>query len=188
MQDSFTPFYYLNGSERRTPGNNDPFDKDGNLLGETFEFVHPVVGFRAKQIKDYTPIGRDVKFARRKVVDKNGRPAYVYDLGSARQPLPEWRLGGVDSYERLAITSKAAYDYVDELDLELKTGIKTIRRSVYGVRDIDLGIEVPHTGQEEDLELEQSQRGSTQSTGFGTKEMLLRSSDVSYGGEAVTAV
>ncbi|OQE79442.1 hypothetical protein PENNAL_c0051G05225 [Penicillium nalgiovense] len=188
MQDSFTPFYYLNGSERRTPGNNDPFDKDGNLLGETFEFVHPVVGFRAKQIKDYTPIGRDVKFARRKVVDKNGRPAYVYDLGDARKPLPEWRLGGIDSYERLAITSKAAYDYVDELDLDLKTGIKTLRRSVCGVRDIDLGIEVPNTGQQEDLKSEQSQRGSIQSTGFGTKEMLLRNSDVSYTGEAVTAV
>jgi hypothetical protein len=50
----------------------------------------------------------------------------------AECPLPEWRLGGVDSYERLAITSKAAYDYVDELDLDLKTGISlstTFRRA-----------------------------------------------------------
>jgi hypothetical protein len=32
--------------------------------------------------------------------------------------------------------------------------------SVCGVRDIDLGIEVPNTGQQEDLKSEQSQQGS----------------------------
>ncbi|KAI2686209.1 hypothetical protein CBS147317_2348 [Penicillium roqueforti] len=143
LEDSFTLFYYANGSERRRPGNYDSFDKEGNLLGETFEFVHPVVGFRTEQIKNYTPIGHDVKFSRRKVIDEKGRPGYVYDLGDCRKPLPEWRLGGLDSYERLAITGKAAYDYVDELDLYLQTGIKTPRRSVWGVRDIDLGIEMP---------------------------------------------
>ncbi|KAJ5978273.1 hypothetical protein N7501_001615 [Penicillium viridicatum] len=190
LEDSFTPFYYLNGSERRTPGRYDPFDKDGNLLGETFEFIHPVVGFREKQIKDYTPIGRDVKFTRRKAVDEKGRPGYVYDLGDSRKPLPEWRLGGLDSYERLAITGKAAYDYVDELDLYLKTGIKTPRRSVWGIRDINPGIEVLKAGglRPADFKSERSQQGDLQSTGFGTKEMQLNSSDVSYAGEAVSSM
>lgn len=32
-------------------------------------------------------------------------------------------------FERLAIAGKAAYDYVDKLDEELETGIRTIRRS-----------------------------------------------------------
>ena len=54
-------------------------------------------------------------------------------LGDVYKRQPEWRLGGLDSYERLAITGKAAYDYVDELDLYLKTGIKTPRRSVWGL-------------------------------------------------------
>ncbi|KGO69403.1 protein of unknown function DUF2235 [Penicillium italicum] len=185
LKDSFTPFYYANGSERRTPGRYDPFDKDGNMLGETFEFVHPVVGFREKQIKEYTPIGPNVKFARRKVVDEKGRPGYVYDLGDSHKPLPEWRLGGIDSYERQAITGKAAYDYVDELDLYLQTGIKTPRQSAWGVRDVDLGIEVAQAGdnnfgikapksgglRQGDFKSEKSQRGRLQSTGLGTKEM-----------------
>lgn len=189
LEDSFTAFYYANGSARRRPGNYAPFDKEGNLLGESFEFIHPVVGFREKQIKDYTPIGRGVKFDRRKVVDENGRPGYVYDMGDARNPLPEWRLGGIDSYERLAITGKAAYDYVDELDLYLKTGIKTHRQSVREVGDIDLGIEVPKAGdlQRGGFKLEKSQQRSLQSTGLGTKDMQWRSSEVSYTGETVTA-
>ncbi|KAJ5582992.1 hypothetical protein N7535_001612 [Penicillium sp. DV-2018c] len=143
LKDSFTPFYYLNGSRKRTPGGYDPFDENGKKLGETFEFIHPVVGFRKKQIKGYPPIGHDVKFERRKTADEKGCPGYVYDVGSSRRPLPEWRLGGPGSYERLAITGKAAYDYVDELDLYLGSEIKTPRRSVWGVQDIDLGIKVP---------------------------------------------
>jgi len=143
LKDSFTPFYYLNGSKKRTPGSYDPLDKEGQPLGDTFEFVHPVVGFREKQIPEYTPLGHGVKFNRRKTVDEKGRPCVVYDLDNARKPLPEWPLGGLDSYERLAITGKAAYDYVDELDVYLKTGVKTPRRSVWGIRDIDLGIELP---------------------------------------------
>jgi hypothetical protein len=143
LTDSFTPFYYLNGSMHRAPGRYDPLDKDGKPLGDTCEFIHPVVGFRERQLPEYTPIGHGVKFNRRKTVDEKGYPCVVYDLGNARKPLPEWRLGGLDSYERLLITGKAAYDYVDELDAYLKTGIKTPRRSVWGVRDIDLGIELP---------------------------------------------
>ncbi|KAJ5189162.1 hypothetical protein N7491_005486 [Penicillium cf. griseofulvum] len=199
LEDSFTAFYYLNGSKRRTPGSYDPFDKDGILLGESFEFIHPVVGFREQQIKDYTPIGRGVKFERRKVVDENGRPGYVYDLGNSRKPLPEWRLGGLDSYERLAITGKAAYDYVDELDLYLKTGVKTPRRSIWGAKDIDLGIEMPQVTEPQDTEIkagnmqselksEKSQQRSVRLTGLGTKGMQWRSSEISYAEETIFTV
>ncbi|KAJ5164082.1 uncharacterized protein N7500_005912 [Penicillium coprophilum] len=199
LEDSFTAFYYANGSKRRTPGGYDPFDKEGNLLGETFEFIHPVVGFREKQIKNYTPIGHDVKFGRRKAVDEKGQPCYVYDLGKARNPLPEWRLGGLDSYERIAITGKAAYDYVDELDLYLETGVKTSRRSVWGARDIDLGIEVPRVTEPEtigsragsvqsEFKSEKSQQRSFEWTGFGTKGMQLRSSEISYTEETITVM
>lgn len=142
LEDSFTAFFYLNGSKRRTPGYN-LRDKDGELLGDTCEFVHPVVGFRKQQIPSYSPLGRGTKYERRKTVDECGCRSIVYNLGDARKELPEWRLGGLDSYERLFIASKAAYDYVDEVDLYLETGVKTPRRSVWGVRDIDLGIELP---------------------------------------------
>jgi hypothetical protein len=177
LKDSFTPFYYVNGSRKRTPGGYDPFDKNGKQLGETYEFIHPVVGFREKQIKDYTPIGHGVRFDRRKAVDEKGRPGYVYDVGGSRRPLPEWRLGGPGSYERLAITSKAAYDYVDELDLYLGTEIKTPRRSVWGVRDIDLGIEVPKPAE---AATEDFRQGGFKSTAFETKGPQLSSSEVPY--------
>ncbi|KGO42875.1 protein of unknown function DUF2235 [Penicillium expansum] len=192
LEDSFTPFYYANGSERRTPGGYDPFDKNGNLLGETFEFVHPVVGFREKQIKDYTPIGPNVKFARRKAVDEKGRPGYVYDLGNSPKPLPEWRLGGLDSYERLAITGKVEYDYVNELDLYLQTEIKTPRQSALGVRDVDVGIEVGKAGDIDSgikvPKAEGFQQGGFKSTGLGTKEMQWKISEVSYAEEIVTPI
>lgn len=189
MQDSFTLFYYLNGSSRRTPGRYDSFDKKGNLRGETFEFIHPVVGFRQMQLKDYAPIGNGVKFDRRKAVDENDHPTYVYDLGDgpSRKSIPEWRLGDVDSYERLAITSKAAYDYVDEMDLHLKTGIKTLRRSVYGVADVDLGIEgaEPTESETESVQeicfrSESFRQSGFQAACFEAKGFRLSSAAISY--------
>jgi hypothetical protein len=186
LKDSFTPFYYLNGSKKRTPGSYDPLDKDGQPLGDTFEYVHPVVGFREKQLPEYTPIGHGVKFNRRKIVDEKGRPSVVYDLGNARKPLPEWPLGGLDSYERLAITGKAAYDYVDELDVYLRTGIKTPRRSVWGIPDIDIGVESakvatpnpPDVGQD-GFEAEVIQE-EFESKGFESKGVKWSTSEVSY--------
>ncbi|KAJ5467614.1 hypothetical protein N7475_005366 [Penicillium sp. IBT 31633x] len=187
LKDSFTPFYYLNGSKRRTPGGCDPFDEDGKQLGETFEYIHPVVGFRQKQIKDYMPIGNGVKFNRWEAVDEKGHPSYVYDLGDGRKSLPEWRLGEVDSYERLAIASKAAYDYVDELDLHLKTGIRTPRRSVWGVRDTDLGIEISKDTEsrnecllEVGFKSQVFKQRSVKSTGFESEEFQVSSSEVLY--------
>lgn len=145
LEDSFTAFFYLNGSKTRTPGSYDLNDEEGQPIGDTFEYVHPVVGFRKQELPSYTPLGHGVKYERRKTVDDQGRPCVVYNLGDCRKVLPEWRLGGLDSYERLLIAGKAAYDYVDELDLYLETGIKTPRRSVWGILDVDLGIELPQT-------------------------------------------
>ncbi|EKV06469.1 Phospholipase D/Transphosphatidylase [Penicillium digitatum] len=187
LEDSFTPFYYANGSRKRTPGRYDPLDKDGHRLGETFEFIHPVVGFREKHVKAYTPIGRDVKFARRRALDEQGRPGYVYDLGDSRKPLPEWRLGGLNSFERLAISGKAANDYVDELDRYLQTGITTQCRSIGGIRDIDHGIEMPENGDLRQGDFT-SERSHHQSLQFGIQSPQWKSKDVSYSQETVTPI
>lgn len=181
LTDSFTTFYSLNGSKRRTPGGYDLLDQDGQLFGDTFEYIHPVVGFRAKEVPSYKPIGPGIEYERRKIVDKEGRPCVVYKLGSSRKLLPEWQLGGLDSYERLVIAGKSAYDYVDELDSYLKNGIKTPRRSVWGVRDVDLGIQLsqatPRNFEQDILELNpeheaQSAKFQQKRTEWSAEEVL----------------
>lgn len=139
MKDSFTPMYWANGSKKRTPGAYD-IAEDGKPLGNTFEFIHPVVNFRVTQFEKmnqadsthpiYKPVdpSPDMRYARRKMKDAQGNPFFEYDIGSSKRPLPEWKLGGLDSYERLAIAGDAAYDYVDNLDEQLKTGVRTVRR------------------------------------------------------------
>lgn len=137
MPDSFTMVYWANGQRRRTPGE---YAKDkGDSLGETCEYIHPVVNYRVEWFKErnekdpshpiYKPVNPKLKYERRKAVGTDGKPFFEYDIGGCLTPLPEWKLGGLDSYERLAIAGKSAYDYVDKLDEELETGIRTIRRS-----------------------------------------------------------
>lgn len=138
LKDSYTVMYRANGPKKRTPG--EYALKDGKSLGETFEFIHPVVNFRREQFKEmsdkdkkhprYNPIGPDVKYERRKVVDSDGNPYFEYDIGNTPKPLPEWKLGGLDSYERLVIAGEAAFAYVDDLDDQLGTGIRRDRRPV----------------------------------------------------------
>ena len=48
--------------------------------------------------------------------------------------------GRIDSYERLAIAGYAAYSYVDILDEELKTGIKTDRLSAELYEKMEFGL------------------------------------------------
>lgn len=137
LSDSFTMAYWLNGQKRRTPG--EYAKNNGDSMGETCEYIHPVVNFRVNWFKEqnakdpshpiYKPVNPKLKYERRKAVDKDGKPFFEYNIGGCLKPLPEWQLGGLDSYERLAIAGKAAYDYVDKLDEELETGIRTIRRS-----------------------------------------------------------
>ncbi|KAJ5945501.1 hypothetical protein N7454_002340 [Penicillium verhagenii] len=134
--DSYTSMYWLNGKHWRTPGQYGI--KDGQNLGETFEFIHPVVNFRVEQIKDlkkknsklllYKPLSPSCKYERRRVKDNQGSVRFEYHMGdSSSKPVPEWKLGGQDSYERLAIAGEAAYSYADVLDEELQTGFRTER-------------------------------------------------------------
>ncbi|TGO19965.1 hypothetical protein BPAE_0327g00080 [Botrytis paeoniae] len=156
LNDSFTTMYKANGSKSRTPGRY-ALDKKGNKLGETHEYIHPTTGFRvqqqdkkaeeARKQKDhrdhknweklrYSPIDLEGdKYKRQKKVDKQGKVTayeYVFKYKDCSETLPEWRLGDADCYERLAIEGSAAYDYVDELDRTLETGIKTVRLDFWG--------------------------------------------------------
>ena len=125
LEDSFTALYYLNGSLRRTPG-NEVLDSNNQPLGDTCEFIHPVVGYRVKT-KGYKPIG-GAHYFRYQTTYKDAndhdkeKPCFEYEIGNARKPLREWQLGGPDSYERLAIAGEKAYEYVAELDEAL--GVK----------------------------------------------------------------
>lgn len=139
MKDSYTAMYWLNGRRKRTPGEYAKKDgEDGEDLRDTCEFVHPVVNFRVETFKllneednrhpTYRPIGANMKYERRKVIDNNGIPSFVYDIGKSHS-LPEWRLEGRDSYERLVIAGHAAHSYVNKLDEELKTRSQVVRCS-----------------------------------------------------------
>ncbi|KAJ5669586.1 hypothetical protein N7462_010656 [Penicillium macrosclerotiorum] len=140
---SYTPMYWANGSKKRTPGQYAL--EAGKTLGSTFESIHPVVNFRMKHFAAlhqqdskndiYRPIDANLKFERQKILDSEGNPMFVYEIGNSGTILPEWKLGGVDCYERLAIAGEGAYAYVDELDEQLKTGIRTIRRSADPIVD-----------------------------------------------------
>lgn len=137
LVDSYTITYWANGQKRRTPGEYVQ-DKDEALV-DTCEFIHPVVHYRVQWAQKrnqqesshplYLPVGPKFKYDRRKQIDKAGEPYFEYEIGGCQKPLPEWKLGGLGSYERRAIAGQEAYDYVDKLDEELKTGIRTVRRS-----------------------------------------------------------
>ncbi|KAJ5731263.1 uncharacterized protein N7483_005771 [Penicillium malachiteum] len=135
LMDSFTSVYWLNGKKWRTPGDYAP--KDGKNGGETFEYIHPVVNYRVERMKElnkqnnkhplYKPLSPDGKYQRLRELDGQGNVVYKYQIGHCSKTLPEWRLGGEDSYERLAIAGHPAYSYVDILDDELKSGFRTER-------------------------------------------------------------
>jgi hypothetical protein len=110
MDDPFDIKYILNGSQKRTPGGY--IDES---LGKTWEYIHPTVGFRMKQL-EYRPIGLpEDKCRRRKTKD-----GYVYHFGEAA--LLEWPLGELDSYERRFIKGQDASIYVNELEEDLRPG------------------------------------------------------------------
>lgn len=108
-------------------------------MRKTYEYVHPAVNSRVNWFKEhnakdpshriYKPGDPVLQYERHKVVDKDGNPFFEYDICGCPGPLPEWKLGGLDSFERLAIAGKAADDYVDKLDGQLEISIRTIRRS-----------------------------------------------------------
>ncbi|KAE8350090.1 hypothetical protein BDV28DRAFT_139818 [Aspergillus coremiiformis] len=128
LPDSFDVTYRLNGSKTRTPRRylRDPKTKE--ILGETFEEIHPTVGFRVKQTaedeeasKRYRPIWLtgDRYDRRRKKNGKGNEYWFKYPGETEYEVLPEWELETDDrSYERYAVQGEEALDYVDTVDQE----------------------------------------------------------------------
>ena len=134
LPDSFGIAYIVNGSRPRTPGRY-AFDK-GQKLGETFERVHPVVGYRVEMTKDhaikskrYRPIWlTGDNYDRRQNKEGGFEYWFRYPGASEHEVLPEWEMSeDINSFERMAIEGDTAYDYVDILDEQLGRDIKTPR-------------------------------------------------------------
>jgi hypothetical protein len=129
LPDNFGVVYIANGSRPRTPGRY-ALDKQGQKLGETFEHIHPVVGYRVertdKGIK-YRPIGlTGDKYERRKNNDGYYEYRFKYPGSSEYQVLPEWKLSeDEDAYERLVVKGSDALVYVAELNPDNGEDIKS---------------------------------------------------------------
>ncbi|KAJ5273431.1 hypothetical protein N7478_008556 [Penicillium angulare] len=146
--NSFTSMYWLNGKKWRTPGEYGT--KDGKYAGETFEFIHPVVNYRVERMKElnktnskhalYRPLGPSGEYKRWKEQDDQGNTVYKYLMGKSTKPVTEWKLGGMDSYERLAVAGYPAYSYVDILDDEMKTGFRTERLEGESFEKMEFGL------------------------------------------------
>ncbi|KAJ5946424.1 hypothetical protein N7454_003263 [Penicillium verhagenii] len=132
MEDSYSELYRVNGQHVRHPGRY-AFNEDGESLGDTCEYIHPVAQYRAEQAGkttiDIGPLGPN--FSRKLVPqDKNNKkqkgdhePRYVWNLTYPPNPklpsdvkLKEWPLGGPDCYERKAIIGSRAQKWVKDLD------------------------------------------------------------------------
>ena len=132
LPDNFGIVYVANGSRPRTPGRY--AFVNGQKLGETFERVHPVVGYRVEKTKyfdkskRYRPIWLVGDSYERRKKDHGYEYRFKYPGASEYEVLPEWEMSAdINSYERLAIEGDGAYDYVDALDTELGRNIKTPR-------------------------------------------------------------
>lgn len=123
LPDNFGIVYVANGSRPRTPGRY-ALDKQGQKLGETFEQIHPVVGYRVEKTKEnsvkskrYRPIWlTGDSYERRKKKEGGYEYWFKYPGASQYQVLPEWKLSeDARAYERLAIEGGDALKYVDAL-------------------------------------------------------------------------
>ncbi|CAG8023640.1 unnamed protein product [Penicillium olsonii] len=145
LPDNFGILYVANGSRPRTPGRYAIVN--GQKLGETFERIHPVVGYRVEQTKNEVKSKqyRPIWFAGDSYERQKKGCSYEYRLRypgmSSHEVLPEWQISAdANSYERLVIEGDAAYDYVDALDVELGRKIKTSRSRTWS-REL-----ISHTG------------------------------------------
>ena len=111
LPDNFGIVYIANGSRPRTPGRY-ALDKHGRKLGETYEQIHPVVGYRVEKTQDhvvkekrYRPIWlTGDSYERRGKKEGGFEYLFKYPGMTQYQILPEWKLSGdASSYERLAI-------------------------------------------------------------------------------------
>ena len=145
LPDNFGILYVANGSRPRTPGRYAIVN--GQKLGETFERIHPVVGYRVEQTKNevkskqYRPIWLAGDSYERQKKGCSYEYRLRYPGMSSHEVLPEWQISAdANSYERLVIEGDAAYDYVDALDVELGRKIKTSRSRTWS-REL-----ISHTG------------------------------------------
>ncbi|KAJ5316622.1 hypothetical protein PENANT_c019G02855 [Penicillium antarcticum] len=178
LEDSFGTFYYLNGSLPRTPGAYDILDDNKQPVGDTCEFIHPVVGFRKHIMKeDYKPVcGAKYKRSASTYVDPDGnkKPCFEYMIGNARRPLREWHLGGLDSYERLAIAGEKAREYVKELDEAVGVKVEKSCMEVEVQKPVFQG-GYGHNGHQQQWDFQST---NLQSKGFSTtsEEILIEES------------
>jgi hypothetical protein len=143
LPDSFGIVYVANGSRPRTPGRY--AFVNGVKLGETFEHIHPVVGYRVEKTKYFEKSRqyRPISLVGDSYVRHKKNNGYEYRLrypgATEDQVLPEWEMSAnIHSYERLAIEGDGAYDYVDALDAELGRDIKTPRSKLGWERAISI--------------------------------------------------
>lgn len=121
LPDNFALKYYINGSRSRTPGRY-AFDKDGNKLGETFEEIHPVVGYRVQKTK-YRPIQlAGLDYQRRE--KKGGGYEYWFKYSGSQkyEVLAEWTMSDdIKSYERSMVKGEDARDYAEALSIQRRS-------------------------------------------------------------------
>ena len=122
LPDSFGLVYVANGSRLRTPGRYALVE--GQKLGETFEQIHPVVGYRVQmthhhesKCKRYRPIWlTGNRYVRRKRQEGGYEYCFKYPGASEYEILPEWELSDdIQSYEKSAIEGHTARAYVKAL-------------------------------------------------------------------------
>ncbi|KAJ5655965.1 hypothetical protein N7507_007915 [Penicillium longicatenatum] len=118
LPDNFSLLYYVNGSRPRTPGLY-AVDKDGNKLGETFEQVHPVVGYRVQET-EYHPIRlAGSNYQRREKKGGGYEYWFKYPGSSKYEVLAEWKMSDdIESYERSAVTGEDAREYAAALSIQ----------------------------------------------------------------------
>ncbi|KAJ5884453.1 hypothetical protein N7504_012025 [Penicillium tannophilum] len=115
LPDSFGLKYYINGSRPRTPGRY-AIDKNGTKLGETFEEIHPVVGYRVQKTK-YRPIQlAGLDYQRREKKGGGYEYWFKYPGSSKHEVLAEWKMSDdLKSYERSVVQGEDARDYAEAL-------------------------------------------------------------------------
>lgn len=121
LPDSFGLKYYINGSRSRTPGRY-AIDKNGTKLGETFEEIHPVVGYRVQKTK-YRPIQlAELDYQRREKKGGGYEYWFKYPGSSKHEVFAEWKMSDdLKSYERSVVQGEDARDYAEALSVQTRS-------------------------------------------------------------------
>ncbi|KAJ5777569.1 hypothetical protein N7520_000815 [Penicillium odoratum] len=126
LPDNFALKYYVNGSRPRTPGRY-AIDKTKKKLGETFEEIHPVVGYRVQNTK-YRPIGlTGLNYQRRRKEGGGYEYCFKYPGSAEYEIFSESKLSDdLKSHERMAVEGQEARDYVEALSNERRAYAKIV--------------------------------------------------------------